>query len=99
MSDEPSRQITTIAIPVGSSDLSNEPGYTAPMASFSESRIFAGASGENDRGRFAERTDLNTHFAESPSHSSQTHSGLKPLSFGWEDPMETKAETDAIGTV
>lgn len=87
------------AIPVGSSDLSNEPGYTAPMASFSESRIFAGDSDEKDLGRFAERTDLSTHFAESPSHSSQTHSGLKPLSFGWVEPMETNADTDAIGTV
>lgn len=99
MRDEPSRQTTMSAIPVGSSDLSSEPRYTAPIASFSESRIFAGDSGENERGRFADRTDLSTHFAESPSHSSQTHSGLKPLSFGWVDPMETNAETDAIGTV
>ena len=99
MREEPSRQTTTRAIPVGSSDLSNEPGYKALMASFSKSRIFAGDSGENDLGRFADRTDLSTHLAESPSHSSQTHSGLKPLSFGWEDPMDTNAETDAIGTV
>ena len=56
----------------------------------------AGDAGLNFFGFFTPSKDRSTHTALSPSHNSTIHSGLKPFSFGWEDPIDTNAETDAM---
>ena len=94
--DESSMLTMTKEMPKGTSDLSSDPGYAEAIASFKESNIFAGESGKKDRGRLVVCTERSTHLARSPSQSSHTHSGLKPMSFRWVDPIVTNAETEAI---